>query len=92
MEAGTFPSNFIPTTAGGATRSADLLSSAGTLTTQLAAGPSVWELTDLATGVTSRTSFAAGTFTFPADKLYRSFGVYPAATNTTPYLTVGGPY
>ncbi len=89
----SFVETYIPTTTSTAvTRSADLLSSTGTLTTQLAAGPSVWELTDLATGTISRTSFAAGTFTFPNNKLYRSFAVYPPGFNTAPYLTVGGPY
>ena len=88
----TYVSSLIIAPSSATTRSADLLSAGGTLATQLAAGPSVWEMTDLATGVTSRTSYAAGTFTFPINKLYRSFGVYPAATNTAPYLTVGGPY
>lgn len=92
MEAGLYASSIIYTHGAAGTRSADLLSATGTLATQLAAGPSVWELTDLATNTTSRTSFAAGTFTFPADKLYRSFGVYPSGANTAPYLTVGGPY
>lgn len=95
LEDASFASSFIYPAEGGLTfrtRSADIISASGTLATQLAAGPSVWEMTDLATDVTSRTSFAAGAFTFPVDKLYRSFGVYPAGTNTAPYLTVGGAY
>jgi hypothetical protein len=94
MELGAFPTSVIfpPPTGGPVTRSADLVSASGTLATQLAAGPSVWEMQDQATGVISRTSFAAGAFTFPTSKLYRSFGVYPSGTNTAPYLTVGGPY
>ncbi len=79
--------------AGGAvTRSADLISASGTLATQLAGGPSVWEMEDLVSGTISRTQYTNGAFTFPANKRYRSFGVYPNGTNTTPYTTVGGPY
>jgi hypothetical protein len=92
VEAGSFPTSFIPTTTVAVTRSADLLSAAGALVAQLAAGPSVWELTDLATGVTSRASFAAGAFAFPNNKRYRSMGVYPPGTDTSPYLTVGAAY
>jgi hypothetical protein len=89
---GNFMSSYIPVTGSAVTRGADALSSNAPLTGYLAAGPSVWELTDLATGVTSRTSFAAGAFTFPVDKLYRSMAAYPSGTDTTPYLTVGGAY
>jgi hypothetical protein len=95
METGanpTFPTSYFPAISGSTTRGADALTSAGALTTQLAAGPSVWEMEDLASGTISRTSFAAGAFTFPINKRYRSFAVYPAATDTSPYLTVGGSY
>jgi hypothetical protein len=93
IEIGAFPTSVIvPITFGATTRSADVLSATGTLATQLAAGPSVWELQDQATGAITRASFAAGAFTFPTSKWYRSFGVYPFGTNTAPYLTVGGSY
>ncbi len=89
-EIGGFVTSFI--NGAGTTRSADLLNSAGTLTTQLAAGPSVWEFQDQATDVISRVQYAAGAFNFPTSKWYRSFGVYPSGTDTSPYLTVGGAY
>jgi hypothetical protein len=92
-QAGSFSTSHIPIVAGtSTTRAADSLTSAGTLTTQLAAGPSVWELTDLATGTTSRVQAAAGAFTFPVNKLYRSMAVYPSGTDTSSFLTVGGAY
>lgn len=91
-EIGSFPTSYIYAAGAATTRSADIVSATGALATQLAAGPSVWEMQDQATGTISRTSYAAGTFNFPTSKLYRSFGVYPSGTNTTPYLTVGGSY
>jgi hypothetical protein len=87
-----YETSHIPSSGGIATRSADVLTPIGLLPYQLAAGPSVWELTDLVTGATTRTSFAPGTFTFPTKKLYRSFAVYVAGTDTSPFMTVGGPY
>jgi hypothetical protein len=92
-EIGTFPTSYITTTSGaGATRSADVLGSNAPLTGLLAAGPSVWEFMDEATGVISRTAYAAGAFDWPTAKWYRSMAVYPAGTDTSGKLTPGTSY
>jgi hypothetical protein len=93
LEPGTFATSLIRTTSSGAvTRSADVLSAASPLTALLAAGPSVWEFQDEATGTISRTAYAAGAFDWPVGKWYRSMGVYPAGTNTSSHMTVGSAY
>ena len=89
------PSSYFPTTAAAATRSADSFSATGALTAQLKAGPSIWESTNLVTGVTTRTLYAANAFAFSTGVWYRSFAVYPPGTSTivlNSRLAVGGPY
>lgn len=92
VASGSYHSSHIASSGAAHTRSADIVSASGTLSTQLSAGPSVWEMEDLSTGTISRTQYAAGAFTFPTNQRYRSFGVYQTGTNTAPYTTVGGPY
>jgi hypothetical protein len=93
LEDGSYASSFVYTLSSAAvTRSADALSSNSPLTGYLAAGPSVWEFEDEATGTISRTAYAAGAFNWPTGKWYRSMGAYLPGTNTSSYLTVGSPY
>jgi len=77
------------------TRAASSLASAGALTTALAAGRSIVEWTDIATGTTSRQDYAAGGFSFSTGKIYRYLAVYApgvTAAYTGSRLTVGGPF
>jgi hypothetical protein len=92
VELGSFATSYIPTTTTALTRSPDLLSSNAPLTGYLAAGPSILEATDIQTGTTSRTAYAAGAFTWPQNQLYRLLAVYKPGTNTSGFMTVGGPY
>jgi hypothetical protein len=92
LEAGSYQTSTIPTTTAAATRNADVLGSNAPLTGYLAAGPSVWEFEDQATGTIARSAYAAGAFNWPTGKWYRSMGVYPTGTDTSGYMTVGGPY
>jgi hypothetical protein len=84
--------SYIPTTSAAVTRSADVPSSSSPLTGYLAAGPSVWEFQDEATGTIARSAYAAGAFNWPVDKWYRSMGVYPSGTDTSGHMTVGSAY
>lgn len=88
--AGATPDSYIPTTTVAVTRAADVPTSASPLTALLAAYPSVWELQDEATGVITRAQYAAGTFTYPVGKWYRSMAVNP--TIPSRWLTVGALY
>jgi hypothetical protein len=91
-ELGSFVTSYIPTTTATVTRSADVPSSNSPLTGYLAAGPSVWEFQDEATGTIARTAYVAGAFNWPVNKWYRSMGVYSAGTDTSGHMTVGSPY
>jgi hypothetical protein len=92
LEAGSFATSYIPTTSASVPRSADVPSSSSPLTGYLAAGPSVWEFQDEATGTIARSAYAAGAFNWPVDKWYRSMGVYPSGTDTSGHMTVGSSY
>jgi hypothetical protein len=89
------PTSYIATTSAAVTRSADSFSATGALIAQLMVGPSIWETTNLVTGVTTRTLYAANAFAFSTGIWYRSFAVYPPGTSTivlNSRLAVGGPY
>lgn len=95
LETGSSATSYIPTGATSVTRPAETLASAGALTTALAAGRSIVEWTDIATGVTSRQDFAAGGFSFATGKFYRYLAVYPPGVSsayTGAHLVVGGPF
>jgi hypothetical protein len=89
---GAFTTSYITTTSAAVTRSADVPSSSSPLTGYLAAGPSVWEFQDEATGTIARSAYAAGTFDWPVNRWYRSMGVYSAGTDTSSHMTNGSPY
>jgi len=91
VNSGAHAGSYIPNlTASTVTRAADVPASASPLTALLAAYPSVVELQDEATGVISRAQYAAGAFTFPTGKWYRSMAVAPTIPSN--WLTVGAPY
>ena len=95
VEAGSFTTYPIVTGAVAATRNADVIAASGSLASYLAYGPSIWEFKDEATGIISRTIYAAGTFNFPVGKWYRSFAVYPYGASTASLiskLVAGSPY
>jgi hypothetical protein len=88
----SFGTSLIPTTTATVTRSADAITTNSPLTGYLAAGPSIIETTDIATGATARTAFAAGAFAMPNNSWLRSMAVYAAGTDTSGHMTVGSPY
>lgn len=96
LKLGSIADSYIATTSSSVTRNADALTaSSSPLSTQLAAGPSIWELTNISTGVTNRAIYAAGAFTFPTGYWYRSMAVYTASAPPSylnSNLTVGAPY
>ncbi len=89
------PSSYFPTTSSALIRSADSFSATGSLASQLAVGPSIWESTNEVTGLTTRKLYLQSKFAFSTGLWYTSFAVYPPGTpigylNTK--LTVGGSY
>ena len=81
VEAGAYPTSPIVTGSAATGRSVDVPAAAGPLATGLAAGVSMWELKDEATGVVSRAAFAAGAFTYPVGKWYRLACAYNASVS-----------
>jgi hypothetical protein len=82
LEIGLFSTSCIPTTSSSVTRAADVASIAGALETLAVTNPIIVERQSEATGVVSRTLYAANTFSFVDGYWYRQLVVCPAAEST----------
>jgi hypothetical protein len=94
-ETGTSATSSIITTTASVTRAADVPGTNAPLTAQLAAGYSIIQTKNEATGTVARTAYAPGAFAWPAFGWVQSMAVYAPsvpASYVNAHLTVNGPY
>jgi hypothetical protein len=82
VEAGSFATSRIITSASSASRSADTIGVTGLLASLAVTSPIIVERQSIATGAISRTLYAKNTFAFANGYWYRKLGAWPANTPT----------